>query len=230
MRTIAFILFFVALFSACRFFDSNSTNDENRIKKTSDETPSNKQIANIRKGINEHEKDIFNDSMFSFVNIELLNGEFLRDHVVKTFYYDFKEWKDYHFDFFETKPDYYDFGCYLISKQTNLESEVVGIIDLRCPPLEGAYGYLFTLNKEYLIIDSIEVVRDWVAGQDGDEFYYKGETNSKIVNNQIHIERISYTCTRSDSCFMDKREYIEAKVLADGKIQIIEQKEEVYAP
>jgi hypothetical protein len=167
--------------------------------------------------------DYFNDTLFSFLNVDSLSGSFLSDRKVKTFFYNFKTWKEYHFEFFKTKSNYYDFGCYLISKQTNLDSNFIAVIDLRCPPVDANIGYLYTINKANEIMDSIEVVSSWISGNEMNEYYYKGETNSIFDNKNIRIEKITYTCyQKSDSCFIERKEIIKAKIESTGKIKILE--------
>jgi len=225
MKKINRFIFLIIIMTACRGFNSNTESGKtievnNETQNLSDHVPKDSVLII---------QDIFNDTLFSNLNIDTLCGEFLRGKVVKTFFYDFKMWKNYHFDFFKTKEDYYDFGCYLISKQKNINSDIIGIIDLRCPPLDGNTGYLYTINKEFKIIDSIEVVSDWLSRNEGNKYFYKGETNSKLHNDIIEIEKISYTCT-IDSCFIDRIISIKAQILSDGKIKINEKTDKKYAP
>jgi hypothetical protein len=226
MKNINGFLFLIMMMTACKGINSNTESEKTIVEIKETENSSD----NFPRDSIWITQDIFNDTLFSNLNIDSLNGSFLRGKIVKTFFYDFKKWKDFHFDFFKTKEDYYDFGCYLISKQTNINPNIIGVIDLRCPPLEGATGYLYTINKEFKIIDSIEVVSDWLSKSEGNKEYYKGETNSKIHNDLIEIEKISYTCTVGDSCFIDRKETIKAKILSNGKIELIEKTDKKYAP
>ena len=232
MKFINQIIFSILLLSSCRFLGSNNTADKRA------ENNNNGLLDNSsKKDLNYSDKSIFNDSLFSFLNIDSLSGKFISDRIVNTFFYKFKGWQPCHFDFFKTKPEYYDFGCYLISKQTKIDNNKFGVIDLRCPPLEGAIGYLYIVTKDLKITDSIEVVSNWISKNEENEFYYMGETNSKFLKDNIEIEKVSYTCSRNTTCYMDRKEIIKAKILSTGKIEILKHSDEkftrpntVYAP
>ncbi len=223
MRIINYI-FFLLILTNCKNSDSKKTIGQNdTIMEFHNISASD---TSFRIAVNPHSDYVFNDSLFSFLNVDSLSGSFLRDRIVNTFFYNFKSWNGKHFDFFKTKPNYYDFGCYLIAKQLNIDSNLICVIDLRCPPLEGATGYLYTITKDLMIVDSIEVVSNWISGNEGNEFYYKGETNSKFNKNLIDIEKISYTCKWDDSCYMDRKETLIARILSSGKIDIMRRTDE----
>ena len=214
------LLLIILVFAFCNCQTKTSEN----VKQLNDELSNGKNIETDEdypfddELNNEIYRNIFADTFFSFLNIDSINIEFLENRIVNTFYYDFEKWIDLHYKYFKTELEYYDCGCYLISKQTKIGSNIFGVIDYRCTPIDGSFGYLYTI-KDMKIIDSIKVAGRHFGGQEGNEFYYKSYTTSKFYKNMIETHSIVYSIPQSsDPIFISEEERIIAEIKPDGVI------------
>lgn len=143
----------------------------------------NQKLVNIK---SKYSYDIFGDEYFSFTGISKFNCDVDLNVL--------KEFKAEHYDYFGLNKEWYDSGCYLISKLDSIGS-IIPIIIYLCPNFDNN-GYLYTIDANYNIIDSMNIFSCyWSSGGDG-PYECSGETESFFSGNIIKSKTINYVWIR----------------------------------
>jgi hypothetical protein len=169
--------------------------------------------------------DLFLDSCFTFLDLDSINEEMLRDRSIKGGYKYIKSVKRFskqHCVFFRTGCHGYfvDDHVFLISKQNPING-ITSVIIHDSKDFDYYHSVLYTLDKNYMKVDSLIVS---LLGSDmaGDEPPYSiTKARSKFDKEFIITTELEYNLYDKDSIVTVDSTVVYRKIQKDGHIAVV---------
>ncbi|MFN7839480.1 MAG: hypothetical protein ACK5QG_16060 [Bacteroidota bacterium] len=171
--------------------------------------------------------DLFLDTYFTFLNLDSLDEDMLRDSTIRKDYKYIKSVKRFtkeHCKFFRTgcSNTFFDENVFFVSKQKKI-GDILPVIIHDSKDFNYYHSDLYTLDKNYNKIDSIRVSLTG-SGIQSDEpsIYYETKVFSKFSDDKITTTEIEYWhYDERDSTVTKDSTIVYLKIDADGKIKTI---------
>lgn len=174
--------------------------------------------------------DIFSDSYFTFLHMDSINEDMLRDSTIKKDYNyiaSVKRFKKEHCQFFNTgcSNTFFDENVFLVSKQRKI-GEILPVIVHDSKDFGYYHSELYTIDKNLKKIDSITVSISG-SGIQSDEptIYYETKVTSRFIDNKIVTTELEYWhYSDNDSTLTMDSTIVYREIGIDGKIKTLDKK------
>jgi hypothetical protein len=174
--------------------------------------------------------DIFSDSYFTFLHLDSINEEMLRDNTIKKDYNyisSIKRFKKEHCQFFNTgcSNTFFDENVFLVSKQKKI-GEILPVIIHDSKDFGYYHSDLYTLDKHFRKVDSIRVAISG-SGTQSDEptIYYETKVISRFADSKIITTELEYWhYTDNDSTVTMDSTIVYREIGVDGQIKTLDKK------
>lgn len=172
-------------------------------------------------------KDLFTDNYFTFLNLDSLNEEMLRDSTIRDGYKyinSVKRFTKEHCKFFRTgcSGTFFDENVFFVSKQEMI-GDILPVIIHDSKDFDYYHSDLYTLDKNFNKIDSLRVSLTG-SGIESDEpsIYYETKVSSKFNHDEIITTEVEYLhYDEGDSTVIKDSTVVYFKIQRDGKIVTI---------